>query len=198
MTERGNEVPVFFANPFEFREWLEEHHDKTAELWVGLYKKSAGKPTITWPEAVGEALCFGWIDGVRKTVDEASYKIRFSPRRPRSVWSSVNVKRARELSRLGLMHPAGLRAFEKRIEGKTGIYSYEQRGAAKLDEAHERRFRSNKKAWDFFEAQPAWYRKAAIWWVVSAKKEETRLRRLSILVEDSEHSRTIRELTRPG
>src|SRR5438270_3852964 len=139
---------TFFESPSAFRAWLEEHHDTTQELWVGFYKKSSGKPSITWPEAVDEALCFGWIDGLRKGIDDVSYMIRFTPRKPSSNWSTVNVKRVAELSRLGLMRPAGLKAFEARAQEKSGIYAYEQRNNAKLDEAYEQQFRANKQAWD--------------------------------------------------
>jgi uncharacterized protein YdeI (YjbR/CyaY-like superfamily) len=187
---------TFIPAPAEFRQWLEEHHNTTQELWVGFYKTSSGKPSISWPEAVDEALCFGWIDGLRKGIDSVSYTIRFTPRKPRSTWSAVNVKRVNELSRLERMRPAGLKAFEERAEEKSGIYAYEQEKAARLDDAYEQQFRANKKAWDFFQAQAAWYRKTAIWWVISAKKEETRLKRLATLIEDSEHGRTIPPLTR--
>ena len=185
---------TFFESPSGFRTWLEQNHDATQELWVGFYKKSSGKPSITWPEAVDEALCFGWIDGVRKSIDESSYTIRFTPRKAGSIWSAVNIKRVGELSQLGRMQPEGLKAFEKRVEKKSGLYSYEN--AAELDEAYEQQFRANKKAWDFFQARPASYRRAAIWWVVTAKKEETKLKRLATLIEDSEHGRTIAPLTR--
>ena len=195
-TPKAAPTPTFFATPAEFRAWLEEHHAEARELWVGFYKVGSGRPSITWPEAVDEALCFGWIDGVRKGIDDASYIIRFTPRQARSTWSAVNIKRAQELIDLGLMHPSGLKAFAARAEEKSGIYAYEQRDAARLDEADERRFRDNSKAWDFFQAQAAWYRKTAIWWVVSAKKEDTRRKRLATLIEDSEHGRTIAPLTR--
>lgn len=188
--------PTFFATPSEFRAWLEEHHHKAQELWVGFYKKSSGKPSITWPEAVDEALCHGWIDGVRKGIDDVSYTIRFTPRKPRSTWSAVNVKRARELASQGLMRPTGLKAFEERTEEKSGTYSYEQENAAGLDDAYEQQFRANKKAWDFFQSQAAWYRRTATWWVISAKKEETRQKRLATLIENSEQGRTIPQLTR--
>jgi uncharacterized protein YdeI (YjbR/CyaY-like superfamily) len=189
--------PTFFAGPAEFRAWLEANHDTSSELWVGFHKKASGKPSITWPEAVDQALCFGWIDSVRRSVDDTSYANRFTPRKPRSTWSAVNVERVGELKKLGLMHPAGLAAFERRTRDRSGIYSYEQRHDAKLDEAHERRFRANKRAWSFFQSQAAWYRTAAIWWVVTAKKEETRLRRLARLIENSERGRTVPPLTRP-
>src|SRR5918997_864840 len=165
---------TFFATPAEFRAWLDAHHNQSTELWVGFHKKGSGLPSMTWPEAVDEALCFGWIDGVRKSIDETSYAIRFTPRKTRSTWSAVNIRRVQELVAQGRMRPAGLRAFAARTEGRSGIYSYEQRDAVQLGDDDERQFRSNPAAWDFFQAQPPSYRKAAIWWVASAKKEETR------------------------
>jgi uncharacterized protein YdeI (YjbR/CyaY-like superfamily) len=191
--------PVFFATPAEFRAWLEEHHDERTELLVGFYKKGTGKPSITWPESVDQALCFGWIDGVRRSLGADAYTIRFTPRKPNSVWSTANVKRANELVELGQMRQAGLRAFEARTERRVGIYSYEQaRDAARLDPEQEREFRANPAAWEWFERQPPWYRRGATWWVVSAKREETRKRRLATLIEDSANGRTIGPLTRPG
>src|SRR6202047_2491880 len=133
--------PKFFPSPAAWHAWLEQHHEKHDELWVGFHKVGSGKPSITWPEAVDGALCFGWIDGVRKRVDDMSYKIRFTPRKPRSVWSAVNVRRATELSATGLMHPAGLAAFQKREGNLSEIYSYEQKKSAKLPAAYEKRFR---------------------------------------------------------
>ncbi len=193
-TEKPTVTPTFFATPAEFRAWLEAHHDEARELWVGYYKKGSGRPSITWPESVDEALCFGWIDGVRKGIDDVSYMIRFTPRKPRSVWSAVNIKRVGELAELGLMCPAGLAAFEQRAAERSGIYAYEQENAS-LDEDSEQRFRANAAAWAFFQAQPAWYRKAATWHVVSAKREETRQKRLTALIDHSEQGRTILELT---
>lgn len=189
--------PHFFPSPSAWRAWLEEHHSETDELWVGLYKRDSRRPSITWPEAVDGALCFGWIDGVRKSVDAISYKIRFTPRKPRSVWSAVNVRRATELSSAGLMHAAGLAAFEKRQGNRPGIYSYEQRKSAKLPVAYERRFRAHKTAWTFFRAQAPWYQRTCSFWIISAKKEETRLKRLATLIRDSGHQRTVPPLTRP-
>jgi uncharacterized protein YdeI (YjbR/CyaY-like superfamily) len=186
---------TFFESPASFRKWLEEHHASAQELWVGYYKKGSGRPSMTWPESVDQALCFGWIDGIRKSIDEVSYTIRFSPRKPRSVWSAVNIKRAQELAGQGLMQAAGLQAFQARQENRSGIYSYEQR-QDQLPEESDKKLRQNKAAWDFFQAQPAGYRKAAGWWVVSAKKEETRLRRLDTLIEESARGRTIPPLTR--
>lgn len=151
---------------------------------------------MTWSESVDQALCFGWIDGLRKSLNGDSYMIRFTPRKPGSTWSAVNVKRARELIDAGLMQPAGLEAFERRPEDRSGLYSYEQRGAARLDPESEAQFRSNEPAWEFFESQPPWYRKAAVWWVVSARREDTRRRRLATLIEDSARGRTIAPLTR--
>jgi len=180
----------FFKSPGDFRKWLQKYHASTQELLVGYYKKSSGRPSMTWPESVDQALCFGWIDGIRKSVDEVSYTIRFTPRRPGSIWSSINIKRVEELTKDGLMQPAGLKAFEARKENKSGIYSYEQR-SAELPPPYEKRLRQNKAAWEFFYAQPAWYRKQAFWWVVSAKKEETRLKRLEKLIEESAQGRRV-------
>ena len=196
--DRGRMKPTFFPTPTEFRVWLEKHHDRAEELWVGFYKKSSGNPSITWPEAVDEVLCFGWIDGKRKGIDDSSYAIRFTPRKPNSIWSAVNLRRVEELAREGRMHPPGLKAFDQRVTDRSRIYSYEQRDAARLDDAQEKLFRANRKAWDYFQTAPPSYRKAAIWWVVSAKAEETRLRRLTKLIDDSERGRTVPPLTRPG
>lgn len=189
--------PTFFATPSQFRKWLEEHHDKAPELWVGYYKKISGKPSITWPESVDAALCFGWIDSIRKSLDTESYVNRFTPRGPRSIWSAVNIKRFKELGRRGLVHPAGRKAFEQRAPDRSGLYSYEQRHTAALDASSLRQFRANRKAWDYFEAQAPWYRKTAIWWMVSAKKEETRQRRLATLMRDSARGRRVPPLTSP-
>jgi uncharacterized protein YdeI (YjbR/CyaY-like superfamily) len=188
--------PKFFPSPSTWHAWLEEHHEKHDELLVGFYKVGSGKASITWPEAVDGALCFGWIDGVRKRLDEISYVIRFTPRRERSVWSAVNIKRVAELTTLGLMRAKGVQAFERRTGNRSEIYAYEQRKGAELSGAYEKQFRANKKAWKFFRAQPPWYQRTASWWVINAKKEETRLKRLGQLIEDSENGRTIRELRR--
>ena len=190
--------PTFFATAADFRAWLERHHDSVSELLLGFHRKGSGRPSITWPEAVDQALCFGWIDGVRRRIDDERYSIRFTPRTPRSTWSVVNVKRVGELTELGLMHPAGVAAFERRSDDRTAIYAYEQRKAAKLDREQERRFKANEKAWDWFQAQPAGYRRTATYWVISAKKPETRERRLEQLIEDSAAGRTIRSLTSPS
>ncbi len=189
--------PVFFANPSDFHEWFEKNHDKTSEIWVGFHKKGSGRRSITWPESVAEALCFGWIDSVRKSVSDSSYAMRFTKRTARSVWSAVNIGHAKELIRLGRMQPAGLKAFEQRSDDRSAIYSYEQRQSTKLSGDFEKRFRANKKAWDFFLAQAPWYQRVAAFWVLSAKREETKLKRLGKLIEDSENGRTIPPLTRP-
>jgi uncharacterized protein YdeI (YjbR/CyaY-like superfamily) len=175
---------IFFRSPSDFRKWLEQHHATAQELWVGYYKKNSNKPSITWPESVDEALCFGWIDGIRKRVDEFSYTIRFTPRRKSSVWSAINIQRVKALATEGRMQRAGLKSFQARRENKSGIYSYEQR-REQLEEPYNSMLRKNKAAWDFFQAQPPWYRKQAGWWVISAKKEETRQKRLKKLIEDS-------------
>jgi len=177
-------MPRFFRTPSELRTWLEKNHTNSAELWVGFYRKSSGKPSITWPESVDEALCFGWIDGIRKRVDEIRYQIRFTPRRRNSVWSAINIKRAQELTKQKRMRPAGLKAFAARIENKSGIYSYEQR-PTELQTRYARLLEKNKTAWDFVQAQPPSYRKMISWYIVSAKKEETRQQRLAKLIAAS-------------
>jgi uncharacterized protein YdeI (YjbR/CyaY-like superfamily) len=178
----------FFSRPSEFRKWLKQNHDKADELWVGYYKKATGIPSITWPESVDEALCFGWIDGLRRSIDEGTYRIRFTPRRATSRWSDVNVKRVKELKKRGKMAPAGLEAFERRKSSKP--YP-ESRASADLDKEYAAKLRSNKKAWAFFDALAPSVRRLSIVWVMSAKKEETRLRRLGILIESSEKGEKI-------
>jgi uncharacterized protein YdeI (YjbR/CyaY-like superfamily) len=195
--------PTFFPTPGDFRAWLERHHDTAPELLVGYYKKGSGKPSITWPESVDEALCFGWIDGIRRTIDEESYTIRFTPRRPRSNWSLVNLKRVAELTKLGRMQPAGLSVFEARDPKRPGAYSFEQRRAErnaglKLASAYEKQFKANAKAWAFFKSQAPYYQRVTSWWVMSAKKEETQLKRLATLIDDSAHGRRIGPMARPA
>lgn len=186
--------PRFFSAPTALRAWLEEHHEARDELWVGLWKKATGRPSITWPELVDELLAFGWIDGIRKSIDKESYAIRITPRRSGSIWSVVNVRRAKELIELGRMRPPGLAAFEARDEEKTARYSYE-RQAESLGE-YEAELRANEKAWAFFRSQPPGYRKMATAWVVSAKREDTRRRRLETLIRDSERGLRIGPLRR--
>jgi uncharacterized protein YdeI (YjbR/CyaY-like superfamily) len=163
---------------------LKRHHGTATELWVGFYKRDSGKPSITWPESVDEALCFGWIDGIRKRVDEISYKIRFSPRRRGSIWSAININRAQELTKQKRMRQEGLKAFAARIEHKAGIYSYEQR-KAELPEPYAKLLKKNKTAWSFFQGQSPSYRKMINWYIVSAKKEETRMQRMAKLIAAS-------------
>jgi len=186
---------LFFKTPADLRKWFEKNHDKVAEQWIGFYKRDSGKPSITWPESVDEALCFGWIDGLRKSINEISYKIRFTPRKHRSIWSAVNSKRALELIEKRRMHRSGLNVFENRDIKRSGIYSYEQKKHS-FDAAFQKRFRANKQAWNFFRAQPPWYQRVTTYWVMSAKKDETRLRRLTTLIEQSANERVIRELRR--
>ena len=189
--------PQFFATLAEWRAWLEVHHADTEQLWVGFYKRDSGRPSITWPESVDGALCFGWIDGVRHSIDAIRYKIRFTPRKPRSTWSAINIKRAKELSKLGVMHAAGLAAFEKRDGDKSAIYSYEQRKTARLPPAFEKQFRTHADAWAFFQSQAPWYQRTSALWVISAKKEDTRLRRLATLIDCSARRVNIPALSRP-
>ena len=190
--------PKFFASPAEWRAWLEKHHADTQELWVGFYKRDSGRPTITWPEGFDGALCFGWIDGVRKSIDAVSYKIRFTPRKPRSIWSAININRVAELSKVGLMHSTGLAAFEKRDGERSAIYAYEQRKTAKLPAPFEKKFRAQGQAWKFFQSQPPWYQRTSTYWVISAKKEETRLKRLDTLIDCSARKQNIPSLNRPS
>ncbi|MEO8448660.1 MAG: YdeI/OmpD-associated family protein [Gemmatimonadota bacterium] len=188
-------LPIFFASPSAWAKWLAAHHDTETELLVGFYKKGSGQPSITWPESVDEALAYGWIDGVRRSLDETSYTIRFSPRRPRSKWSAVNVKRIGELIKLGKVRPAGLRAFEQRVARGTETYSYEQRHTISLPPAYQRKLRADPEAWKFFGTQPPGYQKIVTWWVMSAKKDETRLRRLAQLIADSASGRRVGVVT---
>jgi len=188
--------PAFFATPAELRQWLERNHATATELLVGFYKRGSGRPSITWQELVDEELCFGWIDGVRQGIDEVSYSNRITPRKPSSTWSAVNIARAQELIRLGRMHPAGLKAFERRTDERSAIYSYEQTKSVRLDPGAERSFRANKKAWAYFQAQAPGYRQTATWWVISAKREETRKKRLVTLIADSARGRAIGPLRR--
>ena len=176
--------PTFFATQDGFRKWLDDHHGSVGELLVGFWKVGSRKPSMTWSESVDQALCFGWIDGVRRKIDDESYTIRFTPRRPKSVWSAINNAKVTALIASGLMQPAGLAAFEKREEHRSVIYSYENR-PREFDPEYEKRFRKHKKAWAFFEAQPFGYRRLMIYWVVSAKQEATRFSRLEKLIAAS-------------
>jgi uncharacterized protein YdeI (YjbR/CyaY-like superfamily) len=188
--------PRFFASKAAFRKWLDANHDRADELLVGLRKVGARKVGLTYKQALDEALCFGWIDGVRRTIDDESYSIRFTPRRARSIWSQVNIRRMNELIAAGVVKPEGLRAFEGRDETRTKLYSYENRTRG-LDVEYEQQFRANANAWKYFEAQPPWYRRTSSWWVMSAKKEETRSRRFATLIDVSAKGEWIAVLKRP-
>jgi uncharacterized protein YdeI (YjbR/CyaY-like superfamily) len=177
--------PRFFPTPALFRAWLDANHASAAELLVGFYRKDSGKPSITWPESVDEALCYGWIDGIRRSLDEDKYTIRFTPRKPTSIWSNVNIAKVEALLKAGRMMPAGLAAWEKRDPAKSGIYSFERRVAAAFDAESERRFKRNRAAWTHFQAQPPGYRRLATHYVVSAKRPETREKRLAALIAHS-------------
>jgi uncharacterized protein YdeI (YjbR/CyaY-like superfamily) len=187
---------AYFLSPNDLRKWLKANCARHSELWIGFYKKNSGRPSVTYSEALDEALCFGWIDGVRKSIDAGAYTVRFTPRKAKSRWSAVNIKRVRKLIDTGRMHTAGLKAFEG-AESQPRAYSYEQRNTAKLTAADERQFRANEKAWTFFQTQPPWYRRTTTWWVISAKKEETRQKRLVELISCSERQEGIKELHRP-
>lgn len=174
----------YFRSAAEFRRWLQKHGATATEVWVGFYRKDSDKSGISYADALDQALCFGWIDGIRKKVDADSYTNRFTPRKAKSTWSRVNIKRVEELKQLGLIATSGLAAFDRRDEKRSGIYSFEQRPES-FGAAYERRFKADKTAWDFFQAQPPGYRRLSTWWVISAVKEETRLRRLEALIRDS-------------
>lgn len=183
--------PKFFSTPKLFRVWLAKNHDRADSLWVGYYRKDSGRRSITWPESVDEALCFGWIDGIRKKVDEVSYKIRFTPRRAKSVWSAVNIGRVSALTREGRMEAAGHAAFVRRDETNSRRYSFENRATAKLTAEDERKFKRDPAAWKFFQTQPPGYQRIAAWWIISARRTETRRARLKRLIATSRARRRI-------
>ena len=179
------DVPQFFATPADFREWLDANHDEASELIVGFYKKKTGRPSITWPESVDEALFYGWIDGVRRSLGDESYTIRFTPRKASSIWSNVNIAKVKALLKAERMMPAGLAAWERRDPAKSGIYSFERQEAATFYPEAERRFKRNRTAWKYFQAQPPGYRRLATHHVVSAKRPDTRDRRREQLIQCS-------------
>jgi uncharacterized protein YdeI (YjbR/CyaY-like superfamily) len=185
-------VPTFFTSAAEFRAWLEANAATAAELLVGFWKVDSGTPGMTWPESVDEALCFGWIDGLRKRIDDRAYQIRFTPRKPTSIWSAVNIRKFEQLSAEGRMTEAGFRAHACRSEDRSMVYAYEQPAAAELTASEIREFKMNKAAWAHFEACPAGYRKVILHWVTSAKRPETRLGRLHRLLEASSEGRRLR------
>ena len=186
--------PIFFKSPQDFYDWLEEHHETEDEVYVGFYKTHTGKRAMTWSESVDQALCFGWIDTRTNAIDEDRYMQRFTPRRPGSNWSKINVEKVAKLIEDGRMRPAGLAAFEKRTDAKTGVYSFERE--AELAPEYEAQLKANEAASQYFESRPPWYRRTAIHLVMSAKREETRLRRLQRLIEDSAAGRDLKELRR--
>lgn len=183
-------APIFFKDYKEFRNWLEINHSKEAEIWVGYYKVKTGRPSMTWSESVDQAICYGWIDGLRKSLGKESYCIRFTPRRRNSNWSAVNINKEIELTEAGLMKEAGIKAYELRKENKSMMYSYDQK-PTKLSKEFITLFKKNKKAWDFFEMQAPSYKKRIIYWITSAKKEETRKSRLQKTINESIHKRRV-------
>ena len=186
--------PLFFRKPADFRAWLDRNHERVSELWVGFYKRDSGKPSITWPESVDEALCVGWIDGIRKSIDDVSYVIRFTPRKPVSIWSDVNIAKVKQLIEQGRMRPAGIAAWERRDEKQSGIYAFERKAATFSAEALQQ-FKVHETAWRFFEAQPPGYRRLAAHYVSSAKREDTRVRRLAVLIERSARGERITQIS---
>jgi uncharacterized protein YdeI (YjbR/CyaY-like superfamily) len=174
--------PRFFATPEKFRAWLAKNHGAAPELLVGFYKKGCGKPSIDWPQSVDEALCFGWIDGVRRNIDADSYSIRFTPRRARSVWSSINIRRVKAMSKEGRMSEAGLAAYQRRSKDRSAIYAYEQRDRAKLTPAETRIFKAESDAWAYFSRLAPSYRQKALYWITSSRKSETREKRLARII----------------
>jgi uncharacterized protein YdeI (YjbR/CyaY-like superfamily) len=192
-----SDEPIFFDSPAAFGAWLEEHHATETEVWVGMWKKATGNQVMNWSQAVDEALCWGWIDGIAKRVDEESHKQRFTPRKPTSNWSAVNVRKVEQLRKEGRMRPAGEAAFARRRADRTGVYSFEQRGEAAFTPEQLAQFEANPVAWAYWQARPPGYRRTATWWVVSAKREETRQRRLATLIEDCAAGRPIKPLARP-
>jgi len=181
--------PIFFETPAKFRAWLRQHHKKADDILVGFYKKGSGKKSITWPESVDEALCFGWIDGIRRNHGADAYTIRFTPRRPGSNWSAINIGKIKALTKQKRMRPAGIAAFERRTEAKSRIYSYEQKDLPSFPPDIEKKFKQNKKAWEFFLTLPPYYRKGETRWITGAKQEETRLRRLDKVMAACESGR---------
>jgi uncharacterized protein YdeI (YjbR/CyaY-like superfamily) len=190
-----NSDAIFFDTPADFRSWLEANHASETELWVGYYKKATGVPSMTWEEAVEEALCFGWIDGKLQRIDERTHRQRFTPRRPSSNWSAVNIAKMDELRAAGRMTPAGETAFAARREDRSAVYSYERRHEARFDAEQEAAFRANTAAWDWFTAQRPAYRSLATFWVVSAKRPETRAKRLATLIACSADEKKVPALS---
>lgn len=185
-------TPTFFKTQKDFRKWLEKNHLTEKELLVGFYKTKSGKESINWSQSVDEALCFGWIDGMRKSIDEISYTIRFTPRRAKSIWSNVNLKKMEELKKNNLLFPAGIKIFELREENRLSIYSFEQK-ELELPEAFKKKLRANKKAWKFFDSMPRTYKRSCAWWIISAKREETKISRMNQLIIDSANGEKLKQ-----
>ncbi len=187
--------PVFFTTKKDLRKWFQKNHKKEKEFLIGFYKVSSGKPSITWSQSVDEALCFGWIDGIRRSIDDESYCIRFTPRNPKSNWSAVNIKKAEELTKLGLMKPEGLKAFSLRKENRSKVYSYENPSCESLINLLKKKFKANKQAWKHFQSMPPSYQKTTTRWVMSAKQEKTRLKRLDELMRDCAAGKKIKAMS---
>lgn len=186
--------PLFFSTQLKFRAWLKKNHNKETALLVGFYKVTSGKESMTWPQSVDEALCYGWIDGVRKSIDEIAYTIRFTPRKKNSIWSAINIRKMEELIQKGVMQQAGLDAFKHRKDSKSAIYTYENAPVV-LDKQFEKKFKANKAAWAYFKSKAPSYQRTAISWVMNAKQEKTRIKRLETLIKDSEENRSIKPLS---
>jgi len=187
--------PTFFSTPAKWRAWLQKNHARKTELLVGFYKRDSGKPSITWPESVDQALCFGWIDGVRRSLGAESYTIRFTPRKKTSTWSAINVRRVAELEAEGLLHEAGRQVFVARHKSQTQGYSIKNdRKDVKLSAADARVFKANKKAWAWYQQQPPWYQRQAAWYIAAAKQAATRARRLARIIDDNARQRTVKEM----
>ncbi|WP_337040696.1 YdeI/OmpD-associated family protein [Emticicia sp. 17c] len=182
--------PVFFAHQSEFRKWLAENHLTATEILVGFYKLNTGKPSLTWSQSVDEALCFGWIDGIRKSIDHESYSIRFTPRKPNSIWSAVNIKKVEELTQQGLMQEMGLRAYARKQDHKSKIYTYEK-AEVKFSEELEEAFKAHQVAWDFFQKQAPFYKRTITNWVMSAKQQATQLSRFGKLIQACEDNKRL-------
>ncbi len=187
--------PIFFPTQLDFRKWLEKNHNKETEIIVGYYKVDSGKPSLTWSESVDQAICFGWIDGIRRSIDDESYSIRFTPRKPKSIWSAINIKKVEDLTKLGLMKPEGIIAFSKREENKSKIYSHENE-PVKFNSKFEKQFKTNKIAWEFFKSQSPSYQKTLTHWVMSAKQEITKSNRLNTLIKDSKAEKKVGQFYR--
>jgi uncharacterized protein YdeI (YjbR/CyaY-like superfamily) len=184
----------FFRTPAELRRWLAKNHDRSTELWIGFYRKDSGKGGINYAQALDEALCYGWIDGIRKKLDDESFTTRFTPRKPTSIWSNVNIAHVARLTKEGRMQPPGHAAFAKRTSERSGVYSFE-RESAELEPQMQKEFRKHRNGWKFFESQPPYYRRVASWWVISAKRDETRSSRLQQLITRSDLQERLPQFT---